>query len=310
MSTQTEIDDAAALAAGNEIEQNADEAAAEAEAALAAGFDQVSGREPASDDFDNTTTNRNDDGTDGRYVPGTDGAATDDDATASASDGTATITEARAREMFQQALDEERSRFDEKVRRLEGRYGNLNGRIEELSKRKALTKEDLAALKDEYEDIADLLGTNLPDSHEPLTPLVEDDEPAPTGATSETGTGATDDGEAIPTAQQDRILDRLSPGWAPKLQSEQFAQWLASLPANERDDIASSEDPLRIADEIARFDTWDKAAKQRASTDRGKSARLAGAETPTRGKAPGGPDITSAEDDLEAGYRRVKGGRR
>jgi len=308
MTTQTEIDDAAALAAGNEVEQEA-RAAEEAQAAFAAGFDQVSGREPAHDEFDDSTTNRNDDGADGKPAPGTDGAATDDDATASTPDGTATITEARAREMFQQALDEERARFDEKMRRLDGRYGNLNGRIEELAKRKALTKEDLADLKGEYEDIADLLGKNLPDAHEPLSPLVED-EPAPEGATSETETGATNDGEVIPAAVQDRILDRLSPGWAPKLQSDGFAQWLATLPANERDEIASSEDPLRIADEIARFDTWDTTAKQRNQTDRNKAARLAGAETPTRGRSPGGPETRSAEDDLEEGFRSVRGGRR
>lgn len=309
MDTQTAANDTAAtLAAGEEGNQEANDAAnqAQAEADFLAGFDSASGREPEArkDDVSTATDDGTNDGTDGGTpAPGTETAATGDDANAS-TPSTGPLTEERVLELLQQARDEERNRFEDRFRRLDGRYGNLKGRIDELSSRKVLTKEDLADLTAEYEDIGQLIGKNLPDTHQPLPPLTDPDDETQT-ETADTGGAAA--GEAMSEAMQERYLDRLSPGWAPKLQSDAFAQWLATLPAAERDDIANSNDPLRIADEVARFDTWDSSNKQRAQAERNKQSRLSGAETPTRGKTPGGPTTEDPNQAFLDGWRTASG---
>lgn len=317
MPQQTDqVDDGAATAAATEAEQEANErAAAQAEeAALLAGFAEASGQEPPTPTDEETTAGDTagpqdkPDNAAGGNAPGTtDQPSNADDAAATAA---AQADTPLTRAQLDEILAQERAAHQAELRKLHGRYGQLNGRIEDLAKRKGLTKEDLAALREEgWDDVADALGRNLPDKHEDLPPLEDatDDTPAtqPAGASNAV---------ELPPEVQDRYLDRLSPGWQTKIISDDFANWLRTLPANEAEAIADSKDPIRIADEIGRFDQWKSAAAARAAEDekaeRLKQRRLSGAAPPTRGTTTA---TIPAEDDEEAamlkGYASVRGGR-
>ncbi len=315
MPQQTDqVDDGAATAAATEAEQEANEreAAQAEEAALLAGFAEASGQEaPTPTDEKTTATADTQDKTDdaaGGDAPGTtDQPSNADDAAATAA---AQADTPLTRAQLDEILAQERAAHQAELRKLHGRYGQLNGRIEDLAKRKGLTKEDLAALREEgWDDVADALGRNLPDKHEDLPPLEDatDDTPASQPA-------RTSDAIELPPEVQDRYLDRLSPGWQTKINSDDFATWLRSLPANEAEAIADSQDPIRIADEIGRFDQWKSAADARAAdaekAERLKQRRLSGAAQLTRGSTTA--TIPAEEDEETAmlkGYASVRGGR-
>lgn len=296
MDQQTAIDDAAAIeAAGTEAEQDAAQAATEADAAFNAGFAEASGREPPAkpeeDQLRDEQHEKEDDKTGDE--PGGEKPPGNGDQPSETATDTSAVDAPLTRAQVDQLLAEQRAAFDAEVRKLNGRYGNLNGRLEELAKRPGLTKADLAGLhEDGWEDVANALGKHLPDKHEDLPPLDDgtDDAPAP-------DTGAAP--YVMPEDEQDRILSRLSPGWQQKLQSDGFAQWLSTLSATDQQAIADSNDPVRIADEIGRYDTWEAARNKKADEARGKRRRLDGAAQPTRGNP--AAHVTE-EDDPEGAF--------
>lgn len=303
MDQQTDqVEGTAAAAAGAEAEQEAQQRATE-EAALLAGFAQANGEEPPTPTDDDTAdkAGKQDDPNDatGGDAPGAADQPTDTDAAATAAaEADVPLTRAQLDEL----LAQERAAFQAELRKVHGRYGQLNGRLEEVAKRKGLTKEDLAALREEgWDDVADALGKNLPDKHEDLSPLpdLDDESPAPPATTS-----ASD--VVLPPEVQDQILNRVSPGWDAKIASPAFATWLGTLPANEAAEIADSNDPLRIADEVARFDKWNSqsqaAAAEAEKAQRLKQQRLTGATQPTRGNTTA---TLPAEDDEETAMRKA-----
>lgn len=310
MNAQTAVvdDDAAHEAASVEAEQEANKATEEAEAAFAAGFSGARG--DTSTTFENEpdkTTTTDETTTDvlagDNPVPSPEvTTGTADDATASTADTPLTRAELEA------LIAKERETFNAELRRVNGRFGSLKGRVEELSKRKGLTKEDLAALQDEYPEVAEPLGRNLPDKHEPL-PEFEDE----TDTVTPTTTGQDDSGGDVATEvtdEIDNILTSLSPGWEDKLSSKGFAVWLNTLPQSEATNIASANDPLFVAEQIQRYDAWQKAITERASAEADKQARLASAETPTRGKTSGAPESEDPNAAFEAGFQSARGGHR
>lgn len=309
MNAQTAVvdDDAAHKAASVEAEQEASKAIEEAEAAFAAGFSGARGDTSTTfEDEPDKTTTTDETTTD---VPAGDNpvpspevtTGTADDATASTADTPLTRAELEA------LIAKERETFNAELRRVNGRFGSLKGRVEELSKRKGLTKEDLAALQDEYPEVAEPLGRNLPDKHEPL-PEFEDetDTVTPTTTAQDDSGGVT----TVSTEEIDSTLSSLSPGWEDKLSSNGFAMWLNTLPQEEAMNIANANDPLFVAEQIDRFDTWQKAIDDRVAAQRDKQARLAGAETPTRGKTSGAPESEDPNAAFEAGFQSARGGHR
>lgn len=182
------------------------------------------------------------------------------------------------------------------LRKAHGKIGELNGKLQEVSKAPAKQPEpqmDLSHVEEDYPDIAAWVRSQLGQKGEQVEPEQEVQQQAPQQVQQQGGMSP----EMIELA----LMDRLHKGWREKVQSNEFALWLAAS----GDEVVSKYQTAATADElgdiIKSYDSWNQSKGQRRTS---ASQRLEQAMTPNG--SPGKPKVApSPEDAFVSGFKSV-----
>lgn len=184
------------------------------------------------------------------------------------------------------------------VRKAHGKIGELNGKLQEVAKApapaqqpKTPEQDDLSHVEEDYPDIAKWVRSQL-GQKEPEKDVQPQAQPEPQPETS---------GGASAEMIQLALMDHLHKGWREKVQSQDFALWLAAS----GDDVRSAYQTAATADAlgsiVSNYDAWQAKKGQRSQAG---NQRLEQAMTPS-GSA-GKPKMApSAEDAFLAGFKSV-----
>jgi hypothetical protein len=204
------------------------------------------------------------------------------------------FTEEELRNLLQRAakVDE----LEAGLRKAHGKIGELNGKLQEVSKAPAKQPEpemDLSHVEEDYPDIAAWVRSQLGQKGEQVEPEQEVQQQAPQQVQQQSGMSP----EMIELA----LMDRLHKGWREKVQSNEFALWLAAS----GDELVSKYQTAATADElgdiIKSYDAWNQSKGQRRTS---ASQRLEQAMTPNG--SPGKPKVApSPEDAFVSGFKSV-----
>lgn len=215
--------------------------------------------------------------------------------------------------------------LDERERKIMGKIGDLNRTLTALQQgggKRKITKEMLKRVDAEYRDLAPLLAEDLSEildtpasagiDKEQLMKDVEEGSKEWRESLKKELTEST--ATLIDERVQNGILNYLSPGWDKKIQSDEFGEFLDSLPSKERKEIEAATDPNQVVASVKRFDDWtaaQKAAKQQQQQNRKeKQDRLDKGEQPKGNAKPvqGGGKKEDEEDEsaaMNAGFNKV-----
>lgn len=182
------------------------------------------------------------------------------------------------------------------LRKAHGKIGELNGKLQEVSKAPARQPEpemDLSHVEEDYPDIAAWVRSQLGQKNEQVEPEQETQQQAPQQVQQQGGMSP----EMIELA----LMDRLHKGWREKVQTSEFATWLAA----NGDDMVNKYQTAATADELGEiiksYDSWNQSKGQRRTS---ASQRLEQAMTPNG--SPGKPKVApSSEDAFVSGFKSV-----
>lgn len=186
------------------------------------------------------------------------------------------------------------------LRKAHGKIGELNGRLQEVAKApapaapaKSEPETDLSHVEEDYPDIAAWVRSQL--GQKPESAKVEQEPQQPAAQ-------APQQQAAVPSEVVElALMDRLHKGWREKVQSNEFALWLAAS----GDEVRTKYETAATADElgsvIGSYDAWQQTRGQRKSQ---ANQRLEQAMTPT-GSAGKPKTAPSAEDAFLTGFKSV-----
>lgn len=182
------------------------------------------------------------------------------------------------------------------LRKAHGKIGELNGKLQEVSKAPARQPEpeiDISHVEEDYPDIAAWVRSQLGQKGEQVEPEQEMQQQAHQQVQQQSGVSP----EMIELA----LMDRLHKGWREKVQTSEFATWLAA----NGDDMVNKYQTAATADELGEiiksYDSWNQSKGQRRTS---ASQRLEQAMTPSG--SPGKPKVApSLEDAFVAGFKSV-----
>lgn len=174
------------------------------------------------------------------------------------------------------------------LRKAHGKIGELNGKLQEVSKAPAKQPEpemDLSHVEEDYPDIAAWVRSQLGQKGGQVEPEQE----------------VQQQGGIPPEMIELALMDRLHKGWREKVQTSEFATWLAA----NGDDMVNKYQTAATADELGEiiksYDSWNQSKGQRRTS---ASQRLEQAMTPNG--SPGKPKVApSFEDAFVSGFKSV-----
>lgn len=237
-------------------------------------------------------------------------------------DGLASLT---AMQSTLQNLGDPGKALDERERKIMSKIGELNRTIETLNKggKRKIDKDAFKRLGAEYQQVAALLAEDLSEILDsPASPgidkeqLIKDVEEI----------SKKNQGELLKELQpiidqrvQNTVLDILSPGWETTLKSDEFGEYLDSLPTKERKAIEAETNPQGVVAAINQFKGWqtaqEQAAEQRRQEKKDKKDRLKKGEQPKGSGGAGnqGGKKDDEEDEqaaMNSGFNKVYGNQR
>lgn len=224
-----------------------------------------------------------------------------------------------------EAAAEAKQQYEKRIRDLSGEVGGLRQKLESLETAKAAAErqgadaptakqikdasqsgEKLAALKADFPEFAEALEEALAT----VKPVDLDAINQRLSAAEEARQKAESTAEELQTLAQLRHLDKAHPGWESDVNSDAYAQWLATQPANIQyaaNESKDARDAIAILNMFKKSDVYVKAMTSKenlTANGRQKSQRLESAITPTSGgQAHRNQPKTEHEEFLEA-FRR------
>lgn len=182
------------------------------------------------------------------------------------------------------------------LRKAHGKIGELNGRLQEVVKAPAPAQQpkseqvDLSHVEEDYPDIAawvrEQVGQKEPVKEE-VQPQAQQPEPQQQGASA----------ELIQLA----LMDHLHKGWREKVQSQEFALWLAASGDDVRGAYQSAATAEALGGVVSSYDAWQAKKGQRSQSG---NQRLEQAMTP-QGSAGKPKTAPTPEDAFQAGFKSV-----
>ena len=183
------------------------------------------------------------------------------------------------------------------VRKAHGKIGELNGKLQEVAKAPAPAQQpkpeqaSYSHVEEDYPDIAawvrEQVGKKEPEP-EQVQPQAQQPEPQQQGGAS---------AEMIQLA----LMDHLHKGWREKVQSQEFALWLAASGDDVRGAYQSAATAEALGGVVSSYDAWQAKKGQRSQAG---NQRLEQAMTP-QGNAGKPKTAPSPEDAFQAGFKSV-----
>ena len=182
------------------------------------------------------------------------------------------------------------------LRKAHGKIGELNGKLQEVAKAPAPAQQpkperaDLSHVEEDYPDIAawvrEQVGQKEP-AKEEVQPQAQQPEPQQQAASA----------ELIQLA----LMDHLHKGWREKVQSQEFALWLAASGDDVRGAYQSAATAEALGSVVSSYDAWQAKKGQRSQS---ANQRLEQAMTP-QGSAGKPKTAPTPEDAFLAGFKSV-----
>lgn len=183
------------------------------------------------------------------------------------------------------------------LRKAHGKIGELNGKLQEVAKAPAPAQQpkseqtDLSHVEEDYPDIAawvrSQLGQKEPEKEIPQQAQPEMQPEANGGASA----------EMIQLA----LMDHLHKGWREKVQSQEFALWLAASGDDVRNAYQTAATAEALGGIVSNYDAWQARKGQRSQS---ANQRLEQAMTP-QGSAGKPKTAPTPEDAFQAGFKSV-----
>lgn len=192
--------------------------------------------------------------------------------------------------------------IEDQLRKAHGKIGELNGKLQEIAHPKQPTQsapaapvddEELAAVERDYPEFAKLaeararkIAAEMLQGH---TPTAQ-------------GPSADDIRAEVGRDLQMALMDTLHDGWRDTVNSQDFALWIATQPADIQQRYATTESAKELAGILTSFKTAKDATQDRSARNK---QRLEAALTPS-GAASKTQHAPSAEDEFAAGFYSVR----
>lgn len=195
------------------------------------------------------------------------------------------------------------------LRKAQGRIGSLSSDLEALKKTKeaegkpvALTPLELKGMKEQYPELADVLGADLAATLAGLTGNKAD--PEALQKSVDAAAKKLVDAQ-MATLRQQTVAEK-HPTWIEdlwgdgKARTPDYEAWLKTMPADEAQTLESSENPYYVRGQLDKFYEWrDKAAKTKQESEQ----RLASAVQPKGAQRPAGQPTMSDREALRSGFK-------
>lgn len=182
------------------------------------------------------------------------------------------------------------------LRKAHGKIGELNGKLQEVAKAPAPAQQPkpepdhISQVEEDYPDIAkyvrELVGKKEPEKEIPQQAQPEM-QPESNGASA----------EMIQLA----LMDHLHKGWREKVQSQEFALWLAASGDDVRNAYQTAATAESLGGIVSNYDAWQAKKGQRSQS---ANQRLEQAMTP-QGSAGKPKTAPTPEDAFQAGFKSV-----
>lgn len=195
------------------------------------------------------------------------------------------------------------------LRKANGRIGSLSSDLEKLKQAKeaegkpaALTPLELKGMKEQYPELADVLGADLAATIAGLAPGKVDQEALSASVQAEAkklvdAQMATLRQQTVAEKHPEWITDLWGDG---KARTPDYEAWLKTMPADEATKLENSENPYYVRGQLDKFYEWrDKAAKAKQESDQ----RLANAVQPQGVPRAAGQPSMSDREALRSGFK-------